>query len=78
VVSNCVEVLNTILVNVFLNRLAAEIVYLPMYTLYNKNQALEIFKAPNWKLCKRTADVINPVIRNRLVFDHMRLSSAFH
>jgi hypothetical protein len=48
------------------------------YTLYNKNQALEIFRVPYWKWCKRTAGVIFPVIRNLLVFVRIWLFYISH
>jgi hypothetical protein len=44
-----------------------------MYTLYNKNQVLEIFQSP-----KRTAGIIIPVIRNRPAFVHTWLFSTFN
>jgi hypothetical protein len=46
------------------------------YTLYNKNQVLEIFLNQKW--CKRTAGIIIPLIRNLLVFVCMWLFYTFH
>jgi hypothetical protein len=49
-----------------------------LYTLCNKNQAVQIFLVPNRRWCKRTAGDIIRVVRNPLLFVRVWLFSKFN